>query len=118
VNNDPVNYIDLWGLCKAEVRSDPTANVPSPDGNVFQTWSAKEDGATLTREEAALQMTLGGLLTTAGIAGGLGAGGPKAVIPGWYLAADGAWVFSEGQVNRKATPLKVFVKIASKSIIF
>jgi RHS repeat-associated protein len=49
VNNDPVNYIDMWGLCKAEVRASNTTNVAqNVIGNIVNIANNPAVGAVLS----------------------------------------------------------------------
>ena len=99
VNNDPVNYIDLWGL----LASEPKKSVI----DTFKTWWDKADGSPLTEEEAELQRNIGIVEMVVGPVGGtaLSAIDPAGFLAGMYVMADGAMVVADAQNKIKKTPL-------------
>ena len=99
VNNDPVNYVDLWGL----LASEPKKSVI----DTFKTWWDKADGSPLTEEEAELQRNIGIVEMVVGPVGGtaLSAIDPAGFLAGMYVMADGAMVVADAQNKIKKTPL-------------
>ena len=83
------------------------------DISPWKTWWAKPAGEPLTDAEAKIQRRIGIYeMITGPLLGAIGAESTqgKSVLPGYYLMADGAVIFADGQDKRKTIPGLFFIK--------
>ena len=109
VNNDPVNYVDLWGLCASDSVNKQNLSVKknSTFRGAWNSWKEKPKGAILTAEESLIQEIAGGVEIVVGFLVMFATGG-YGVQTGAFMMADGAIVFSEGQNGEKVRPFEYF----------
>ena len=91
----------------------PVSSAANVDISPWKTWWAKPAGEPLTDAEAKIQRRIGICEMIAGpLLGAIGAESTqgKSVLPGYYLMADGAVIFADGQDKRKTIPGLFFIK--------
>ena len=86
----------------------------------FQSWYNKKTGDQLTPAEQKIQKSVGiaemifgpiaGVVSAEATAG-------SSVIAGYYLMADGAYLYAEADNGRKARPLFFFANLLDPSLI-
>jgi hypothetical protein len=87
----------------------PILNEPK-DKNVVQSWWSKKVGEQLTDAESKLQFAIGTTEMIGGPIAGIGlceATAGQSFILGMYVMADGAFMITEAQDNKKAYPFSL-----------
>ena len=80
--------------------------------DIFKSWSGKEDGEKLTKQEADLQAAIGAAEMVGGAVGGIGgcaASNGGSVPLGLYVMGDGGNVIGGALRGDKVTPFKMLV---------
>ena len=125
VGNNPVNWVDPWGLSASDGQKTAPVNKDSVNTthkkqSTFNSWSNKKTGDKLTAAEQKLQKSIGiGEMIFGPIAGTVSAEatGGSSVIIGYYVMADGAYLYAEADNGRKAQPLSFFATLLEPSLI-
>jgi RHS repeat-associated protein len=123
VNNDPVNWVDLWGLTASDKGGllNSAKNLGKEILSTIKSWAGKPSGEPLTKGEAVVQKVAGGIIM------GLGFGGMfsktaatitngKSVNYGLAAMATGAMVFVDGIHGVKSNPLEKFTNAVNPVI--
>jgi RHS repeat-associated protein len=113
VNNDPVNWVDLWGLTASDKGGllNSAKNLAKEILSTIKSWAGKPSGEPLTKGEAVVQKVAGGILMGAGFASMFSKTvatitNGKSVNYGLAAMSAGAMVFADGINGVKSNPLE------------
>lgn len=125
VGKPPANFLAPWELSASGGKKNAPVGKDSVKAtqkkqSTFQSWYSKKTGEKLTPAEQKMQKSIGTAEMVFGpIAGVVSAEatGGGSVIFGYYVMADGAYLYAEADNKRKAWPFFFFAGLQMPSII-
>jgi RHS repeat-associated protein len=119
VNNDPVNWVDLWGLTPSDKKSvgQKISDFFSGIIDTIASWAQKPTGETLTKtkQEKTVQNVVGYGTMALGLAGIFFSKG-KIVQAGALVMGAGAMVVNDATNGVKSDPVTKFAQVSNPAV--